>query len=102
MPAQNPYDFSGVNPWGRWAYGPWFLPPTTGIQYPPVANPYYDPACNPANPPYYCQPPEMPGTPNTSWGAEAFLDAPVVNGTVYPHHYGGSQGLPLADPERGP
>ena len=26
----------------------------------------------------------MPGTPNVSWGAEAFLDTPVVNGKVYP------------------
>jgi len=26
----------------------------------------------------------MPGTPNTSWGAEAFLDTMLVNGTAYP------------------
>ena len=26
----------------------------------------------------------MPGTPNVSWGAEAFLDTMLVNGTVYP------------------
>ena len=26
----------------------------------------------------------MPGTPNPSWGAEAFLDTMMVNGTVYP------------------
>ena len=32
----------------------------------------------------FCQPPEMPGTPNVSWGAEAFLDTMMVNGTVYP------------------
>ena len=28
MPAQNPGDTSGVNAFGRWAYGPWFWPPT--------------------------------------------------------------------------
>ena len=28
-PAQNPGDASGVNEFGRWAYGPWFWPPTT-------------------------------------------------------------------------
>ncbi|MDX9821429.1 MAG: multicopper oxidase domain-containing protein [Syntrophales bacterium] len=90
MPAQNPYnpDFSGVNPMGRWVYGPWFWPPTPVcgsapdaikpfcIEYGVVPNPLYgtDPA----------QPPEMPGTPNPSWGAEAFLDTPVVNGVAYP------------------
>jgi FtsP/CotA-like multicopper oxidase with cupredoxin domain len=77
MPAQNPYnpDLSGVNPMGRWMYGPWFWPPTTNIAYGPVPNPYYGPA-SPS--------PEMPGTPNPSWGAEAFLDTPVINGTAYP------------------
>ena len=83
VPAQNPYDLSGVNPWGRWAYGPWFWPPTAGIQYPPVPNPYYDATCNPFLT-AYCEPPMMPGTPNTSWAGEAFLDTPVVNGTAYP------------------
>ena len=28
VPAQNPGDESGVNQFGRWAYGPWFWPPT--------------------------------------------------------------------------
>jgi FtsP/CotA-like multicopper oxidase with cupredoxin domain len=97
MPAQNPYnpDFSGMNAMGRWHYGPWFFPPTPVcgsspdavkpfcIEFGPVPNPYYDcydggPCTNPG------QPPEMPGTPNTSWGAEAFLDTMLVNGTVYP------------------
>ncbi len=31
MPAQNPYDISGLNAMGRWHYGPWFWPPTTGV-----------------------------------------------------------------------
>ncbi|HEX9860026.1 MAG TPA: hypothetical protein VGB23_02410, partial [Nitrospirota bacterium] len=42
VPAQNPFDVAGVNPFGRWHYGPWFWPPTE-VMYPPVANPYYDP-----------------------------------------------------------
>ncbi len=87
MPAQNPYnpDLSGINAYGRWHYGPWFWPPTTGVLYGPVANEYYDPTCEPnADNNYFCQPPERPGTPNPSWGAEAFMDTPVINGTPYP------------------
>jgi FtsP/CotA-like multicopper oxidase with cupredoxin domain len=92
MPAQNPFnpDLSGINPMGRWAYGPWFWPPVPicgssptaqppmCIEYGTVPNPYYaiDPALSPS--------PEMPGTPNPSWGAEAFLDTAMVNGTAYP------------------
>ena len=37
-------DFSGINAYGRWHYGPWFWPPTTNILYGPVANAYYDPS----------------------------------------------------------
>jgi FtsP/CotA-like multicopper oxidase with cupredoxin domain len=81
-PAQNPGDSSGVNQFGRWAYGPWFWPPTTNIDYPPVANPYYDPNCNPDE--TWCEPPLIPGVPNVSMGMEAFNDTPLVNGTVYP------------------
>jgi FtsP/CotA-like multicopper oxidase with cupredoxin domain len=78
MPAQNPYAGpagNAFNPMGRWVYGPWFWPPTTNIAYPPKANPYSDQAG---------QPPVIPGTPNPSWGAEAFMDTPVVNGAAYP------------------
>jgi FtsP/CotA-like multicopper oxidase with cupredoxin domain len=82
MPAQNPWDVAGVNQFGRWAYGPWFWPPTTNISYPPVANPYYDNTCDPDL--QWCEPPMIPGTPNVSMGMEAFNDTPVVNGTVYP------------------
>ncbi|MBE0584331.1 MAG: multicopper oxidase domain-containing protein [Desulfofustis sp.] len=78
VPAQNPYnpDMSGINPYGRWHYGPWFWPPTP-VPFGPEVNPYFG-ATNPE------QPPEIPGTPNPSWGAEAFLDTSVVNGTAYP------------------
>ena len=110
MPAQNPYnpDLSGMNAMGRWHYGPWFWPPTPlcfgaggtdPLAVPPycvsvaaLPNPYYDPDCDPyggsSNPEApivnICQPPEMPGTPEVSWGAEAFLDTMLVNGMAYP------------------
>ena len=76
--AQNPYDISGVNPFGRWHYGPWFWPPTTDILHPPVPNPYYDPTNAPWEPPY------MPGVPHPSMPGESFFDTPVVNGTAFP------------------
>lgn len=82
-PAQNPGDASGVNQYGRWAYGPWFWPPTNNILYEPVANPYYSAACDP-DVAGWCEPPLMPGTPYNSMGMEAFHDTPIVNGTVYP------------------
>jgi FtsP/CotA-like multicopper oxidase with cupredoxin domain len=82
QPAQNPYDLSGMNATGRWNYGPWFYPPTLGIAYGPVNNPYCVPAGGPCTDPM--QAPMVPGTPNPSWGAEAFLDTPVINGTAYP------------------
>ncbi|MEW5956968.1 MAG: multicopper oxidase domain-containing protein [Chloroflexota bacterium] len=81
-PAQNPGDASGVNQFGRWAYGPWFWPPTQNVEFGPVDNPYFDPACNPDL--QWCEPSLMPGTPFLSMGMEAFNDTPMVNGTVYP------------------
>lgn len=86
VPAQNPFnpDLTGINPFGRWHYGPWFWPPTV-VSNGPVANPYWDgdageQSTKLINP----EPPQVPGTPTVSWGAEAFLDTPVVNGTAYP------------------
>jgi len=76
MPNQNPYDVSGANPMGRWDYGPWFWPPFTGLINGPLPNPYY------GSTPY--EPPFIPGVPNVSGTPEAFMDTPVVNGTVYP------------------
>jgi FtsP/CotA-like multicopper oxidase with cupredoxin domain len=81
-PAQNPGDASGVNEYGRWAYGPWFWPPTSNIEFGPIDNPYYDPTCDPDL--GWCEPPLMPGTPYNSMGMESFNDTPVVNGTAYP------------------
>jgi len=80
MTMQNPYDPSGMNPFGRWHYAPWFWPPGMPT-YGPVANPYYDPA-DPDNP---MEPPIIPGTPNPSMPGEAFLDTPVINGVAYPY-----------------
>ncbi|MHB0999415.1 MAG: fibronectin type III domain-containing protein [Armatimonadota bacterium] len=78
VPAQNPYDLSGMNAFGRWHYGPWFWPPTTDVTHGPADNPYYDPE----NAPW--EPPQIPGVPHPSMGMEAFFDTPVVNGTAFP------------------
>ncbi len=112
MPAQNPGDPSGMSAYGRWMYGPWFWPPATPHDHGPIANPYYnmDPkgpdgslgttddfttplavACDlddPATWQYdtdpFCEPKEIPGTPNISVGMEQFNDTPIVNGVAYP------------------
>ena len=81
-PAQNPGDSSGVNAFGRWAYGPWFWPPTNNVDHGPIDNPYADPACDPDL--TWCEPAKMPGTPYNSMGMESFMDTPVVNGKAYP------------------
>ena len=91
MPAQNPGDPSGMSAYGRWMYGPWFWPPAKDAKYGPIANPYYDPACNLDDPSTwqydtdpYCEPEQIPGTPNISAGMEQFNDTPIVNGVAYP------------------
>ena len=88
MPAQNPGDPSGMSAYGRWMYGPWFWPPAADTKYGPIDNPYYDPACNldvPATWQYqtdpFCEPKQIPGTPNISAGMEQFNDTPIVNGS---------------------
>ena len=90
LPAQSQVaGTGGVNPFGRWMYGPWFYPATV-VSKGPVANPYYDPRCSSTNPFELanCQTPGqnslIPGTPNVSMGMEAFQDSAVVNGTVFP------------------
>ncbi|TRW43743.1 multicopper oxidase domain-containing protein [Georgenia yuyongxinii] len=91
MPAQNPGDPSGMSAYGRWMYGPWFWPPAADTKYGPIPNPYHDPACkldDPATWQYqtdpFCEPEQIPGTPNVSAGMEQFNDTPVVNGVAYP------------------
>ncbi|WP_052436272.1 multicopper oxidase domain-containing protein [Georgenia sp. SUBG003] len=81
-PAQNPGDPTGVNAYGRWAYGPWFWPPTNDVTHGPIANPYHDPEADPDA--GWTEPPLMPGVPFNSMGMESFMDTPVVNGTAYP------------------
>ncbi len=111
MPAQNPGDPSGMSAYGRWFYGPWFWPPSSPT-YGAIDNPYYnkDPlgpdmtrgtaddwstdlavpcsADDPSTWQYdvdpYCEPAQIPGTPNNSAGMEQFNDTPIVNGTAYP------------------
>jgi len=90
MPAQNSIAGSGgVNPFGRWMYGPWFYP-ATAVEKGPVANPYYDADCSSPFPTVYAncttpgQPTQIPGTPHPSMGMEAFQDSAVVNGTAFP------------------
>ena len=91
MPAQNPGDPSGMSAYGRWMYGPWFWPPAADTLHGPIANPYYDPACNLDDPSTwtyqtdpFCEPAQIPGTPNISVGMEQFNDTPIVNGVAYP------------------
>ncbi len=83
MPAQDPWDLSGASAFGRWQYGPYFWPPTTDLKHPPVANEYYDPNCDASV--TWCEPPYRPDMPNPSMGMEAFMDTPLVNGTLYPY-----------------
>lgn len=77
MVNQNPWDPAGVNAMGRWDYNPWFYPPMAGQINGPVANPLY--------PSVVGEPPFNPGTPNPTIVPEAFMDTPLVNGTVYPY-----------------
>ena len=70
MTNQNPNALDGINPFGRWDYGPWFWPPW------PASNP---PITDPVTGMVY------PNVPNLSMTMEAFHDTPIVNGTVYPN-----------------
>ena len=75
MPNQNPSDPMGVNPMGRWDYGPWFWPPFNagaGLIHGPILDPNGSGLL-------------VPGTPNPSLVPEAFMDTPVVNGAAYPY-----------------
>lgn len=75
MPNQNTNLNSGVNPVGRWDYGPWIWPPFNagaGLINGPILDPNGSGLI-------------VPGTPNPSIVPEAFMDTPVVNGTAYPY-----------------
>jgi FtsP/CotA-like multicopper oxidase with cupredoxin domain len=68
MPNQNPNDLAGINPFGRWDYGPWFWPPWT-VTNKPITNPDGT---------------VTPNLPKLSMTMEAFHDTPLVNGKAYP------------------
>jgi PKD repeat protein/FtsP/CotA-like multicopper oxidase with cupredoxin domain len=78
MTAQNPFDRTGVNAYGRWHYGPWFFPPTN-VPHMPVANPYFGDIN------FTGEPPQIPGVPHPSTPGEGFMDTPIVNGVAYPN-----------------
>ena len=82
MPAQNPWDLTGANAFGRWQYGPWFWPATSTIDFLPVANVFYqpDPALAVYDPAVL-----QPSMPSPSMGMEAYNDTPLVNGVAYPY-----------------
>jgi FtsP/CotA-like multicopper oxidase with cupredoxin domain len=91
MPAQNPGDPSGMSAYGRWMYGPWFWPPASDTKHGPIDNPYFDASCDLDKPETwqyqtdpFCEPKQIPGTPNISMGMEQFNDTPIVNGVAYP------------------
>ncbi|HET7833141.1 MAG TPA: choice-of-anchor D domain-containing protein [Gallionella sp.] len=60
-PNQDPTALNGINPAGRWDYGPWFFPVSPAAL--PLPNGAY---------------------PAPSTTPEAFMDTSVVNGTAYP------------------
>ncbi len=98
MSAENPWDLTGTNPFGRWMYGPWFNPPVPTcvnggpvgcIDVGPIPNEYHQADCDLVPPGPGCtapwEPPMRPGVPNPSIAGEGFLDTPIVNGTAYPY-----------------
>ncbi|MER7440936.1 fibronectin type III domain-containing protein [Micromonospora avicenniae] len=85
QPRQNPYQREGINPTGRWDYGPWSRT-ADGDRDPgrdgspgPVPNPHHDPVAAAEEPPL------TPGVPHPSAVPEAFGDTPLVNGVAYPY-----------------
>jgi FtsP/CotA-like multicopper oxidase with cupredoxin domain len=67
-PNQDPAQGAGgVNPFGRWDYGPWFWPPVPSTLLPGTTNE------------------TGPSAYNTSMVPEAFMDTPIVNGAAYPY-----------------
>ncbi|WP_425412523.1 hypothetical protein [Micromonospora mirobrigensis] len=104
QPRQNPWRAGGVNPTGRWEYGPWSgghrsdagPTPVAGRrpdgEAPPgptiagridaaaaVPNPYHDPVAEPDEPPL------APDLPHPSVVPGAYGDTPLVNGVAYPY-----------------
>jgi FtsP/CotA-like multicopper oxidase with cupredoxin domain len=78
MPNQNPNSLDGANAMGRWDYGPFFWPPW------PAANPPIEVPDGSLGFGFDGMPDLLPNVPDLSMTMEAFLDTPLVNGTVYP------------------
>ena len=77
-PNQSLTDPSGLNPYGRWDFGPWVQPNILDPDQPP--------------PPELQAVLPLPGTDvdhpqnySTSATPEAFMDVMMVNGTVFPY-----------------
>ena len=73
MPAQNPGDPSGMSAYGRWMYGPWFWPPATAAaraDRQPVLQTRAATSTTrrhgSTRPTPFCEPEQIPGTPNIS------------------------------------
>ncbi len=89
QPRQNPYRDDGINPTGRWDYGPWTrtaeemgVNGTTGADGTgagPVPNPHHDPVGDTPD-----EPPMTPGVPHPSAVPAAYGDTVLVNGVAYP------------------
>ena len=79
VPNQNPNTLDGVNPLGRWDYGPWIWPPF------PVDNPVIEVPDGSLGFGMDGMPDVLPNLPDVSMGMESFMDTPLVNGTVYPY-----------------
>ncbi|MGW0501995.1 hypothetical protein [Micromonospora sp. NPDC003241] len=82
QPRQDPHRPEGVNPTGRWDYGPWSRTAVSAgpeVTAATVANPHHDPVTDPD------EPPEAPGVPHPSAVPAAYGDTVLVNGAAYPY-----------------
>ncbi|WP_188116021.1 hypothetical protein [Salinispora fenicalii] len=105
QPRQNPYRDDGINPTGRWDYGPWTRTAeelgTDGAASPngtepngprpdsttepnslrprPAPNPHHDPIGDASD-----EPPMAPGVPHPSAVPAAYGDTVLINGVAYP------------------
>ncbi len=76
MTNQDPNDPLNMNAFGRWDYGPWFVPPQTSLTAGPITIDCTSSA--------HAGTIQCPIIPNPSGTPESFMDTPVINGTAYP------------------
>ena len=79
VPAQNPAMPDGINPTGRWHYGPWFWPPVTRHHPGPGRQPVLRPRERPVGVRGHARHPAT-----RPWAWRHYNDTPIVNGTAYP------------------